>query len=160
MRFIPTRARWLLAGVIIVLFFSAAIYAQEIFTVQRGYAWVRGGITLLGTTGNSIIAEGATADAFETELLFGDPIADISLTLPAGTTGAFVLSSLTTNGINIVNSIWGASNALVFEGATADAFELSLAPADVAADVTVTIPDMGVASALLGSTLTTNTTGG
>ena len=87
----------------------------------------------------SIILEGATADAFETTLTATDPTADRTVTLPdAG--GTVMLSSLATNGADAANAVTGASNALVFEGATADAFEISLAPEDAGADATVSIP--------------------
>jgi hypothetical protein len=52
-----------------------------------------------------------------------------------------MLSSLATNAPDIVNSVWGASNALVFEGATANEFETSIVPTDPTADRTITIPD-------------------
>lgn len=105
----------------------------------------------------TLIFEGATNDAFEATVTVSDPTADVTLTLPALNAAAFMVSTLTTNDVDVVNSLWGVSNGLRFEGATADAFELTLAPADVGADRTVTIPDMGAASILLASTLTTNT---
>lgn len=123
-----------------------------------------GSVTTFGAFTGSIpgatpfVLEGATADAFEASIAVADPTADVTLSIPALNSAAFVISTLTTNDVDVVNSIWGASNAIVFEGATANAFELSLAPADVAADRTVTIPDMGAASALVASTLTTNAT--
>ena len=86
-----------------------------------------------------------------------DPTADRTFTLPNAASGTFVFSSLATNGIDVANSVWGASNAWVFEGATADAFETSVAPTDVGADITLTMPGLGnVAGAFLASTLTTN----
>lgn len=131
------------------------LYAQEPARFERGIEIIRGNLSV-GT--GSIVFEGATGDAYEVTLSAGDPTADVTITLPAASSAAFLVSTLTSNSVNVVNSVWGASNALVFEGATADAFELSLAPADVGADRTVTIPDMGAASALLASTLTTNAT--
>lgn len=89
---------------------------------------------------NSLIFEGATADAFETSITPTDPTADRTITLP-NSSGAVVVSALTTNAIDAANSITGASNALVFEGATANDFETSLSPEDPTADNTLTLPD-------------------
>lgn len=105
---------------------------------------------------SGLIMEGTTDDAYELTIV-AEPTSDQTLTFPdMGASFAFLATTLTTNAANVANSIWGASNALVFEGATANDFELSLAPADVAADRTVTIPDMGAASVLVASTLATN----
>lgn len=92
---------------------------------------------IYGTTG--WIFEGLTADAYETLLLPADVGADATITMP-NSTSALIGSTLTTNNFDVLNSIWGASNALVFEGATADGFEMTVSPADPGADVTVTIP--------------------
>jgi len=51
------------------------------------------------------------------------------------------VSTLTTNAPDAANSIWGISNKLQFEGATADAYETSVTPADPTADRTITLPD-------------------
>jgi len=88
--------------------------------------------------------------------------ADTTLTLPTfgSAAAALLFSTLTTNDVDVANSIWGVSNGLRFEGATGDAGELFLTVADIAtASRTMTLPDMGAASAVLASTLTTNTVG-
>jgi hypothetical protein len=109
---------------------------------------------------NSIVGEGTTADAFETTISFGDPTADQTFTLPnLAVNGAFVMSTLTTNNIDAANSIWFASNAEVLEGATADAFEITISPVDPTADATWSIPNFAVNAAFVGSTLTTNNIG-
>jgi hypothetical protein len=56
-----------------------------------------------------------------------------------------VPSSLATNGIDVANSIWGSTNALTFEGATADGFEMDLEPSDIGQDVDMGIGDIGEA---------------
>lgn len=99
-----------------------------------------------GTAGislaSSLVFEGATADAFETTLSVTDPTADQTFTIPNfAVSAAFLASTLTTNNISAANSIWGVSNALTFEGATADAFETSVTVTDPTADRTVTYPD-------------------
>lgn len=87
----------------------------------------------------SAVFEGATADAFETTLAVVDPTADNTFTLP-NASGSAMISTLSTNSLTAANSVWGASNALVFEGATADAFETTIASTDVGADATITLP--------------------
>lgn len=105
---------------------------------------------------NGLVWEGATADAFETTVSATDPTADRSLVLPdAG--GTFMLSSLATNGATITNSVTGASNGLVYEGATANDYETTLSATDPTADRTLTLPDE--TAALMGSSLLTNSTG-
>jgi hypothetical protein len=89
---------------------------------------------------NGFQFEGATADAFETTLSVTDPTADRTITLPdAG--GMAVVSSLATNAFDAANSVNLKSNGIEFEGATADAFEGTLSPADVTADRTWTLPN-------------------
>jgi len=110
-----------------------------------------------------IIFEGATVNAFETIITVADTLTgDVTATIPIdnaqwGGTGTFMFSTLATNAPEAANSIWGASNALVFEGLTQNGFELSLAPADVGQDLAYTMPDIGAATgAMMFSTLATN----
>lgn len=99
-----------------------------------------GQATLGGTSDANFEFEGATANDFETTLTVTDPTADRTLTLP-NETAAIMVSSLTTNATDAANAVTGASNALVFEGATANDFETSLSPTDPTADRTITVPD-------------------
>lgn len=99
-------------------------------------------LTALGVLSGAtpLILEGATADTNETTIAVTDPTADRSVVLPdAG--GTVMLSSLATNGADAANAVTGASNGLVFEGATADAYETTVTVTDPTADRTVTIPD-------------------
>lgn len=106
---------------------------------------------------NGVVYEGATADAFETTLAAGDTTADQTATLPVFAVNYAVLgSTLTTNTIDAANSVWGVSNGIVLEGATADAFETTISPVDPTADQTISIPNNAAASALVTSSLTTN----
>lgn len=99
---------------------------------------------------NGMVYEGATADAFETTISPVDPTADQTWNIPNfAVNAAFIGSTLTTNNIDAANSFWGVSNGLVFEGATADSFETTLAPADPLADETVTIPNTTGAAATM-----------
>lgn len=102
---------------------------------------------------NGLRFEGATANDFEATVSATDPTADRSIVIPdAG--GTVMLSSLATNGADAANAVTGASNALVFEGATANDYETSIAPTDPTADRTVTLPN-ATGTVLLGSGVTT-----
>jgi len=104
---------------------------------------------------NALTFEGATANEYEMSVSPADPGADVTLTLPAETS-AVMVSSLVTNATDAANAVTGASNALVFEGATANEHEMSLSPADPGADVTLTLP--AETSAVMVSSLVTNAT--
>lgn len=112
-----------------------------------GAVTVDGNVTFNGTTnlgldtfGTGIVFEGTTADAFETTLDVADPTTpDKTVTLPDAT-GTVMLTSLATNGADAADAVTGTTNGLLFEGASADDFEITLSPADPLADVTVTIP--------------------
>src|SRR3990167_3264546 len=159
MRTIFTRARWITIGLVLGLI--GVLYAQEPQILQRGIVIIRGNLDMGGAAGNRLCYEGATADAFETCLAGSDVTADVVLTLPlsGAADAAFILSTLTTNSVGIANSVWGVSNGLTFEGATANAGELFLTVADIAtASRTMTLPDMGAASAVIATTLTTYAT--
>lgn len=98
------------------------------------------GTVALNPYGESIEFEGATANEFETTVSVTDPTADNVITIP-NETAAVMVSSLTTNATDAANAVTGASNALAFEGATADGYETILTPTDATADRTVTLPD-------------------
>lgn len=121
------------------------------------------GTVALNPYGASIEFEGATANEFETTLTVTDPTADRTLTLP-NETAALMVSSLTTNATDAANSVTGASNGLVFEGATANAYETTITPTDPTADRTVTLQDASGTVALTAQavdmTLTADATGG
>jgi hypothetical protein len=89
--------------------------------------FIEGGVTF----------EGATANDFETLLAVIDPTADRTITLPDvdGTV-------ITTGNLSAITSL-GTINSIVFEGSTADEFELTLAGGDPTADRTVSFPDAG-----------------
>lgn len=88
---------------------------------------------------NGLNFEGSAADGYETTLSATNPTADRSVVFP-NAAGTVMLSTLATNAPDAANSVSGASNALVFEGATANDYEISLSPADAGADVTITVP--------------------
>ncbi len=131
-----------------------AITATDYFFAFQNY-FDSSSLTVLGTLSGAspIVLEGATADDFETTIAVADPTADRTVTLPDAS-GTAVLSTLATNAPDAANSVTGASNALVYEGATADAFETSVTPADPTADRTVTLAD--ASGTVMLSSLATN----
>lgn len=124
------------------------IYSDENTTVK----WSLDGATGAVTQGSDSVFEGATADAYETTLTVVDPTADRTITLP-NESGVAMLSSLLTNAPSITNSVWGASNALTWEGATADAYETSLGVTDPTADRAIVVPN-GAGTIMLSSLAT------
>lgn len=106
--------------------------------------------------------EGSTDDANEASFAFNDMTADITVTFPdAGNVSyAIVPNTLTTNEVDVANSIWFTSNDITFEGPTANGFEAIIDLIDPTADRTITLPDqtgdVQVLGALVaaGSTLT------
>ena len=82
------------------------------------------------------------ADGFELQLKpLGDPAADKIVYIPVGNDAVAMISTLATNDVDVANSVWGASNGEVFEGATANAFETTLTVEDPTVDRTITLPD-------------------
>jgi len=135
---------------------------------QSGSATIAGTLTVTGAggavfdaqstitiKGGDIIAEGDTADAYETTVTFADPTADVTVTVPASTS-AVVVSSLTTNSPDVANSVTGASNGLVYEGATADAYETTVSATDPTADRAIVLPN-GAGTVVLGNQAATQT---
>lgn len=121
------------------------------------------GTVALNPAAGSWEFEGATANAFETTLTVTDPTADRTVTLPdAG--GTVMLSALATNAADAANSVTGGSNGLIFEGATANSYETTVAPTDATADRTLTLPDatgtVALTSQAVDMTLTADPTGG
>jgi hypothetical protein len=129
--------------------------ATDVDTELDGYALLSGAIF----TGNiqvstEVAFEGATANGFETTLTVVDPTADRVVTIPdvTGTvittgnlTGITALTSPTISNATFTGQQTGLelafSQNIVFEGTTADAFELTLSAGEPTGDVTVTLPN-------------------
>ena len=108
-------------------------------------------------TSPTIIFEGSTADSFETTIAVTDPTADRTITLPNATGTVSLttatetltnktLTSPTINGGSFSGSLSGSitigsSGSLVYEGATDNSFETTLAVTDPTADRTITLPN-------------------
>ncbi len=109
-----------------------------------------------------IVFEGATDDDYETTLIVTDPTADRTITLPnlTGTVSLLdatetltnkTLTSPTINGGTFSGTFTGTmddtgvvlsgASPLVFEGATDDGYETTLAFTDPTADRTITVPN-------------------
>ena len=84
---------------------------------------------------SSILIEG-TANEFETTLQVTDPTADRTITFPdnSGTV-------ITTGNLSDITSVGVLSSSVVFEGVTANDFELTLSAGDPTADHAVSFPD-------------------
>lgn len=108
------------------------------------------------SAGSNLIFEGTTNDGAETTLTAGDPTADRTITLPNATTtlvGRDTTDTLTNKTLTspiITNATFSGqqsgleiafNNSIVFEGTTADSFELTLSAGEPTSDVTVTLPN-------------------
>jgi hypothetical protein len=129
--------------------------ATDVDTELNDYALLSGATF----TGNiqvptEVVFEGATANGFETTLTVVDPTADRVVTFAdvSGTvittgnlTGITALTSPTISNATFTGQQSGLelafSQNIVFEGTTADAFELTLSAGEPTADRTVTLPN-------------------
>jgi len=91
-------------------------------------------------TSGSLVFEGATDDSYETTLAITDPTADRTITFQDATGTVAHLTDITGGGAGTFSTVNITSN-IVFEGATADAYETTLAVTDPTADRTWTIPN-------------------
>jgi hypothetical protein len=114
--------------------------------------------------GNNIVLEGTTDNAFEMTLSGGDPTADRTITLPDVTGTVITSGNLTAITTLTSPTITGAifnDGSVVFEGATANDFETTLAITDPTADRTITFPDstgtVALTSGVINNSLLTTT---
>lgn len=129
--------------------------ATDVDTELNDYALLAGATF----TGNiqiptELVFEGSTANGFETTLTVTDPTADRTVTLAdvSGTvittgnlTAITALTSPTISNATFTGQQSGLqiafNDSIVFEGTTADAYELTLSAGEPTADVTVTLPN-------------------
>lgn len=105
-------------------------------TATGSYTLTNKTLTSPVVDGSGVIFEGATADGFETTLTVTDPTADRTITLP-NVTGTVI----TTGNLSDITDAGVFTGSIVIEGATADAYETTLAITDPTADRTVTFQD-------------------
>ena len=124
-------------------------------------------------SGASLVFEGATDDSYETTLTVTDPTADRTFTFPDANGDVVLITAtqtmsnktLTTPTINggtfsgsftgsmdITGIVLSGASPLVFEGATADDYETTLAFTDPTADRVLTVPN--VTDTLVGKATT------
>ena len=95
-----------------------------------------GDIETLGTfDGTNFLFDGSGLDdGFETTIAMPNVGVDQTISVPdqsaVDTTTAFVVSRLATNAVSAANAVWLDSNAIIAEGATANAVETTVAFAD------------------------------
>ena len=92
--------------------------------------------------GKTLIFEGTTDDAFEATLTVADPTADRTLTLPDATTNLVGHDTTQTLTNKTLTSPIIDGDGIVFEGATANAFETTLTVVDPTSDRTITLPNL------------------
>ena len=101
-------------------------------------------IYLDGTVEQQIVWEGTTVDTYETFLRATDPTsADRIITLPDATgTVALTSTVMPLAGGTFTGAVtFDGASPIVLEGATADAYETTIAVTDPTADRTITLPD-------------------
>ena len=138
---------------------SATDIVEAITLMNTEVTGIKTGAT---TFESQITFEGATDDAYETTLAVTDPTADRTITFPDATgivvttaaaqtlvdktltapiINAGTLSGAFTGTADLTGLVLSGASPLVFEGATADAYETTLAVTDPTADRTITIPN-------------------
>lgn len=118
-------------GNIRMSYFSNSVWNSGTWTGTNVVPFLDGTSTpaTISVTGTfPLIANGGTATMIS------------SNTIPAGP-GAFLVTILITNAPNGANSVWGGTNRIIFEGATADANEGMVTTVDVSSDRTWTFQD-------------------
>ena len=138
---------------------SSTDIVEAIVAMNTEIAALKAGTSVFET---KITFEGATDDAYETVLAITDPTADRTITFPNATgtvstttaTETLTNKTLTSPTINggtfsgtftgtqdLTGVVLSGASPLVFEGATADAYETTLAFTDPTADRVITMPN-------------------
>jgi len=164
-------------GAIATLTGTSGIVASATDVVE-GVTLLNTDLTAISTdahifSGASLVFEGATDDSYETTLTVTDPTADRTFTFPDANGDVVLLTAtqtmsnktLTTPTINggtfsgsftgtmdVTGTVLSGASPLVFEGATADDYETTLAFTDPTADRVLTVPN--VTDTLVGKATT------
>jgi len=141
------------------LLFLAFLGAASLAEAQNGVTLPAGSNTLkslnfAGYPGLGIYSPSAGV------MYLGDENGGIACTVGSGCTtwgtftsssGVFMQSTLATNGVDAANAVWGVSNGLRFEGATANGNETTITPTDPTGTRTITLPNASGTVALSGA---------
>jgi len=147
--------KWKWLGIVLVILLTASFaFGQDTMKPRKN------NFGSVGSDGRSYAEgwfinlkfEGATDNAFETTVTVTDPTEDRAIVFP-NASGTVVLTSIAED----ANAVWFDTNAIKFEGATANAFETSVVPVDPTADRTITLPNESGTVVL--SSLATNAAG-
>ena len=87
-----------------------------------------------------LVFEGATANAFETTFAITDPTADRTVTIQDASGTVAYLTDITGGGASEFSTV-KVNTSVIFEGATDDAHETTLAAVDPTGDRTVSLPN-------------------
>ena len=138
---------------------DATDVVEAVTLMNTEIAAVKAGTSIFET---KIVFEGATDDAYETTLVVTDPTADRTITLPnltgtvslltatetltnktltSPTINAGTLSGAFTGTADLTGLVLLGASPLVFEGATANAYETTLTVTDPTTDRTLTLPN-------------------
>ena len=120
--------------------------------VETSSVGIKGGLVEMDASGNALIlgpgfiVEGETDNTNETTVVFTNPTADRTITFPDAT-GTVVLADSTNTLTNktltspTISGLYLSDANIVFEGTTADSYELTLTAGEPGEDRTLTLPD-------------------
>ena len=122
---------------------SPTINTPTIATPSISAPTLTGVVTATGAVfagASPLVFEGATANAFETTFAITDPTADRTVTIQDASGTVAYLTDITGGGASEFSTVT-VNTSVIFEGATADAHETTLAAVDPTGDRTVSLPN-------------------
>jgi len=121
---------------------------NELFDGSNNH--VIGGTGLPAILTSPVLSDGSNVTG--TYTLAGTPTITNPTINAATITGTVASTASITGPLNLTGAVLAGASPLVFEAATANDFELTIAVADVTADRTITLPDSSGTVALIGAT--------
>ena len=122
---------------------SPTINTPTIATPSVSAPTITGVVTATGAVfagASPLVFEGATANAFETTFAITDPTADRTVTIQDASGTVAYLTDITGGGASEFSTV-KVNTSVIFEGATDDAHETTLAAVDPTGDRTVSLPN-------------------
>jgi hypothetical protein len=104
-----------------------------------------------------LVFEGATSNAYETTFAITDPTADRTVTFQNASGTVAYISDITGGAAGEFSTVT-VNTSVVFEGATADAYETTMAVVDPTADRTINLPNVSGTLPVLAAASTTQIT--